>query len=451
MAIRYAVANGNWSNTATWDGGTLPAIDDDVFANNFTVIIDGTFTVLSIKNTAGTGIVAGGKFILDGDLTVALIQASVSGVLEITKNTGEVFLRGFYSLQMAWSAAISVGVIHSGTATFNVIATTINNNNPGYATNQTFFTKTSSGILNIISDLNWPTGSNNSQLFSISNGNTFFVGNILNLSNSTRGPVINQSGGNLTFVGDIMGGLNFSAIGFSGGGNLNITGNISGSLGTSIATSTIYVTSNCNVLITGNLSAGVFATAGSLGLVSNPNVIIVGNVSGGGASTSIVNTTSPALIDVTGIITSGVSAPAISGLITTFVIVRGNVINTDTYNAIHAGRIAIDDNVTSWNYKDSTNTINRTLYSAGVALGNPLEEDVRDGVDYGASLEFTGSLAVPSSDNVRKGVAIDNTIGTADLTAEDFLDAIATSTNDIAIRLRNVSTVQTTGDQIANL
>ena len=65
MALRYAVATGNWSNTATWDGGTLPTAADDVFSNNFTVTIDGTFTVLSIRNTLNAAlptIIAGGQF-----------------------------------------------------------------------------------------------------------------------------------------------------------------------------------------------------------------------------------------------------------------------------------------------------------------------------------------------------------------------------------------------------
>lgn len=40
MAVRYAVATGNWSATATWNGGTLPASGDDIYANGFTVTID---------------------------------------------------------------------------------------------------------------------------------------------------------------------------------------------------------------------------------------------------------------------------------------------------------------------------------------------------------------------------------------------------------------------------
>ncbi len=40
MAVRYAVASGNWSNTATWDGGTLPTSADDVYADGNEVAYD---------------------------------------------------------------------------------------------------------------------------------------------------------------------------------------------------------------------------------------------------------------------------------------------------------------------------------------------------------------------------------------------------------------------------
>ena len=64
MATRYAVATGNWSNTATWDGGTLPTSSDDVYANNKTVTIDQDVTVLSLRNNAVASpvIAAGGTF-----------------------------------------------------------------------------------------------------------------------------------------------------------------------------------------------------------------------------------------------------------------------------------------------------------------------------------------------------------------------------------------------------
>jgi hypothetical protein len=54
MALRVAVANGNWSSTSTWNGGVLPAAGDVVASNGFTVTIDQNVNVDSITNTATT-------------------------------------------------------------------------------------------------------------------------------------------------------------------------------------------------------------------------------------------------------------------------------------------------------------------------------------------------------------------------------------------------------------
>jgi hypothetical protein len=32
MSVRWAEASGDYSNPATWNGGTLPAVDDDIHA-----------------------------------------------------------------------------------------------------------------------------------------------------------------------------------------------------------------------------------------------------------------------------------------------------------------------------------------------------------------------------------------------------------------------------------
>ena len=63
MATRYAVANGNWSATTTWNGGTLPTAVDYVYANGYTVTVDQDITVGTISTEicpdTGTG---GGQF-----------------------------------------------------------------------------------------------------------------------------------------------------------------------------------------------------------------------------------------------------------------------------------------------------------------------------------------------------------------------------------------------------
>lgn len=77
MAERWAVATGSWSNTATWNGGTLPGSDDDVYSNNFTVTVDQNVTVQSLNNGPGTTPVAGGTFtVTSANIT---INATING------------------------------------------------------------------------------------------------------------------------------------------------------------------------------------------------------------------------------------------------------------------------------------------------------------------------------------------------------------------------------------
>jgi len=52
MALRAAVANGNWSSTATWNGGVIPTVGDVIASNGFTVTIDVNVNVDSITNAA---------------------------------------------------------------------------------------------------------------------------------------------------------------------------------------------------------------------------------------------------------------------------------------------------------------------------------------------------------------------------------------------------------------
>jgi hypothetical protein len=84
-----------------------------------------------------------------------------------------------------------------------------------------------------------------------------------------------------------------------------------------------------------------------------------------------------------------------------------------------------------------TSNVNTPLYSAGLLTGYPLVANVEDGVVYGPSSEFEGTLSPVNID-------------TAQL-AEDLLSEISTSSNALAERLRNVSTIQTTGAQISAL
>jgi hypothetical protein len=66
------------------------------------------------------------------------------------------------------------------------------------------------------------------------------------------------------------------------------------------------------------------------------------------------------------------------------------------------------------------------LYTADSVGGNPATTNVRSGTVYGPSNELTGTLAVPPAGSVAVGVPVDNTVGTASLTAVSPAD-IATA------------------------
>jgi len=86
MAIRYAVAAGNWSDAATWDGGaSIPASGDYVYANGYDVALD-TDVALGV-GTLSTEIcpttsVGGGRFVYNTNRNVtANIKAGSSHCL----------------------------------------------------------------------------------------------------------------------------------------------------------------------------------------------------------------------------------------------------------------------------------------------------------------------------------------------------------------------------------
>jgi len=416
MANIKAVANGNWSNTATWDGGVLPTSADDVFSNNFTVTINGTFTVLSIRNTSGTGITAGGQFIFanNGNLTCTATQAIYVG---------------------ATTPTLEMNLPSGNSAIFNGSVLTIN-----AVASYNAIRLSSSGTLNL-------------------NGNYNIDGSAASI---TRYIIQLTGTGTINIVGDLSltstsSGGNANALNISGIGVTNITGNVSGGSSGTDGVSTILGQSSATINITGNVST---TSNIAINLRASNTLTVIGNVSATGTQPAIYNQTAAATILVTGIITAGVSAPAIYSAFAlssnyssgTFVKVSGNVINSTNNMAIVAPRVTIDTATSSWLFQISTGG-NRTLYAAGVALGNPTADNVRFGTTYGASSELTGTLRVPTAANVLSGVLVDNTTGTLLMTPADFWNYLIASgftANSIGDRLQNAATVATTGGQIAS-
>jgi hypothetical protein len=569
MANYRAIANGNWSNLAIWQDDSLgyfanstvlPTSADNVYANNFTVTIDGTRNAFTIRNTAFTpptnlALMSIPQMSSNTTPSGAAAASSVNGAnpawQAFDRNTGTVWQSS--SVNAAWlSYQFPTGKIikrygffsHSNNAQ-NIRTWTFQGSNDGstwttldtqtnfvtgvstffsfdISTNTTSYTYyrinitavqtlnqpivivelemsevtnlyggtvagggftfanggnlTCSAPTNSVfnravanvycltfdlpsgqsatfnGSVNFVEGAINGRNILVQNTGTFnMVGDygLVNSSSSGRYTIVVNSSTTINLIGNIT--CSQSAAGISsttllinaGNPTINITGNASGGNTNSLGAlngNAIYCITTTTLNITGNITTNStpsiwFNTSGTLNLI--------GNATGGNAHPAVLNQGAPATIDILGTTTSGSGSPAIQGLVTTFVKVRGSVINTDTYNAIYAGRVTIDDNLTFWQYKDSTNTINRTLYASGVSIGNPNEDDVREGVDYGPSLELTGTLAVPTPDNVRKGVPVDATIGTADLTAADMWNYLAsniTTSGSIGEVVKNTKT-----------
>jgi hypothetical protein len=580
MANYRAVANGNWSNLATWQDDSLgyfanstvlPTSADNVYSNNFTVTIDGvsnanlitnnafsppTFlgamsiplmtsntTPSGIANASSTTNFSGGigpYGAFDRNLSTLWESAVATAWLSYQFPTGKIIKRyGFFSyfsnsanprtwtfegsndgstwttLDTQTNFITTISTFYSFDISSNVTSylyyrinisatqavvprgpivmslemseittlygtavagggfTFANGGDLTCAASNGVINRDASGVYVVTFDLPSPSsatlrastnttpGVTNGRNIIVQNTGTFnMVGDygIQNNNSAGRATIwVNSGSPTINIIGNITSSqtqvTTCSTLWIAGGTpTINITGNVSGGSTNTFNAANgngIYSQVASTINITGNITTNIAPSVFIIGGILN----VIGNVTGGNAYMAIQNVTTAATIDLLGITTSGSGYPAIQGLTTTFVKVRGNVVNTDTYAAIYAGRVTIDNNVTSWQFKDSTNTIIRTLYTAGVALGNPATNNVRLGTTYGASSELTGTLRVPTAANVLQGVLVDNTTGTLLMTPADFWNYLIASgftADSIGDRLQNVATVATTGGQIAS-
>jgi hypothetical protein len=204
---------------------------------------------------------------------------------------------------------------------------------------------------------------------------------------------------------------------------VNITGNvISTATSTTARCSGVDANSGCVLNITGNVIGS--GNAGNNNAITNETsqctINIVGNVSS--INASAITSTQASAINITGIITSTNAAVAVSSNNTLSVI----TVSTPCFNAsngtmaVFAPNIKLLNSGTSqWQFETDVISTNKTLYSPGVALGNPTPSDVRDGTSY-ASGALTGTLKVPPTSAVSVGVPVDNTIGTGIFTIADM-------------------------------
>jgi len=236
--------------------------------------------------------------------------------------------------------------------------------------------------------------------------------------------------------------------------NITINGNIFGaplSAGTGLNFNGGTITS---CVINGNLTAqiGVASNGGA----TTSTVTVNGVVTSSASASAIINITNSA----TNIFTITKAATPDNGIAA---IVNGAKLASVTVKEIEQGvfgAVPIQGYVrlstaSGAFYKGvTTGSSTRTLSDpADIAGQVPAQSDVRFGVTYQSGSK-TGTAYIPAASSVGFGVPVDNTTGTAALTPASVWDAATsslTTSGSIGERLKNASTVDTTGDQLAAL
>lgn len=384
MATRYAVANGNWSDVATWDGGaSLPGIDDIVYFNNFTVTQDQNITVGALKNTASNPIVAGGSLVLAAGYSLIMtgdgIVAGAATIISSNINSPSTYNIITTKIQPT-TVNSHTGVIRiTGTATFNVTVT------------DSIFTSSSLAAVSIIRI------DNNCTFTLTGNYNPWDSNGMILLNVTATGATINcnciannfRSSNNIGMI------CSSTASGYYTQSTINYVGTITGG-NTSGYGSANGINSSAIVNITGSVTGGSHSStcAGVLGNANNITTVI-GIMQGNNNGSYAVNTLGTLKFS-------------------------GQAINVNNKMCYSAANVQIDTSMSTSFLFQNTDGGSTVLYSEGLALGNPATTDVRDGVVYGASSELEGTLIVPPPASVAKNVPTDDTVGTMEMTPADF-------------------------------
>lgn len=414
MATITTLKAGNWSDPTVWNGGVLPSVNDYASAGH-AVVIDQNITVLGLR-----------------------ITANINGFTVSGSTTRTINLTATDAIAYTTSAGIWLNITNTGTTNITTYFTANANN-----VAQSYISCNSTGgtiNINILGGWSFPINSGGSPVFftgTSSNQIVNITGNIV--ENNLAQPALQIQGINNT---------------------VNMTGNIA----------------------TSNLSAqvnGILVASGSV----NNKFNLTGNISGVGTFLTTTNTTLS--VSLNGILQGGSINNMINSSSTAIFKVSGIISQQNNVNPIFVRKIEIDSALdTTWTYNTDVVGTNKTLYTSGTSQGQPAINNVRSGTVYGANSEYTGTLIMAIPANVRNGVPTDATVGTADLTASDFWDKLTselsasgsigklltdnvdsqistiatntgviselnTSNTDVAVRMRNVSTVGITGEQIA--
>ena len=491
MATRRAVADGNWSATSTWAGGTsIPGNGDTVYSNGRNVTLDVDVNIGGANNPiVNTGSLVSGQWyeiVNPGGQNWANVNAGSSAVGTIFQSSGTGTAGNFGTARAlatlttatntAAGATTGGGVftmstvramtadLRAGTTTcLNVTATTgtltlsglraIGGSVAGaHGVNTTANTDLASCTVTC-GGSGGGSGLNNAGIgtINISAPCTFaggFNASSAGLNNASTGTV--NISAPCTFTGGSAGG-NAQAFNNAQGGTVNILASCTFTGSSTFGGNNAFNNAGIGTI---NISAPCTFAAGNNAHALNNAGIGPVNISapctftGGGTGVSGLNNNSTGtVIIINGTFIASSSAAAITSTSSADVRLSGNFLDHwSGWKAVNCAKWRLGTPPTLGQTRYAllgTTDSYYTMYGAdNGAFGNPIAADVRSGISYGGG-NITGTCAVPTAGSVALGVPVDATTGTAILTQANVQSAL-TEQGITTARAGNLDNLDTT-------
>ena len=419
MPNKWPLANGNWSSAANWNGGTLPVNGDTIYLNGRTVTLDVDISLptATIRNDASVpdGVIGGGTVTMSANRTLTVLEARA-----FSSNSGNTPVIGMSA------NCHFIGNIAGGTAT----------GNPGIYPVGSAGTRMITG--NIIGGSAGNSGTNTASGIGTANfGGAIFIVN----GNVTGGSVSGACGIRFANNGDIV----------TVNGNV-IGGSNSGCPGIGIDGTT------CTIAVNGNVQGDTGRGIDWISTGSSATIAVSGNSIGGSNIGIAIPSGATGSLTVTGNAIAGTATGVVNSAVGFTCTINGIAIASTTAHGVSSsGPCVIGSSTTSSNGRPGSSGIT-TFASSGpttlgvvnqtngsitmvqsTALGDyPATGNVRSGTAYNYGT-LTGTCAVPSANQVAVGVSVDNTVGTAVISADSIRDALGLASANLDTQLSGLA------------
>ena len=388
MALILSAATGNFNAGATWVGGIVPGASDEARASTtHTVTITANVTCTELSN-AGTG-----TFILNSGVTLTANvthKSATASTVCLTFSAASPATASIVGVCTAATTGSGGAVTCSGSGTLSITGNVIG----GSVTNSNCTVNSSTGTVNITGNLTAGSATNAGAAFNSSTGTINVIGNV---TASTSAGVTNNGAGAFTITGNVLAAA-ATGVTNSSTGPVTITGNITASTAAGVT----------------NSSTGTLTISG-------------GTYTASTVANAVISTNASSVVRA-----SGSFIYASNGFVPINA-VKFILLSTPT---LAKTRYALNGSTT---YVD--------MFTADNGLNQAAITDVRFGTVY-ASGALTGIAYIPSASSVAFGVPVDNTTGTATLTAADVRAAIGMASANLDTQLAAIPTAVTNANAV---